>query len=124
MEKLKDIIQEYSTMRSLEVNKSRQEEANGNKDTAKIAWDLAWRRLQCNQWGSADEWSAERIDSLVTTAKSLLPKTFTSGNLIDNIREVFGEVEDISHKLGTEYPATIVTIRRTSGNIQNTGRQS
>lgn len=34
MEKLKDIIQEYSTMRSLEVNKSRQEEANGNKDMA------------------------------------------------------------------------------------------
>ena len=32
MEKLKDIIQEYSTMRSLEVNKSRQEEANGNQE--------------------------------------------------------------------------------------------
>ena len=34
MEKLKDIIQEYSTMRSLEVNKSRQEEANGNQEMA------------------------------------------------------------------------------------------
>ena len=28
--------------------------ADENKGTAKMAWDLTWKRLDCSKWGSAE----------------------------------------------------------------------
>ena len=74
-------------------------EADKDSFIAKRAWTKAWNELFCDRWGSAEHWTDEQMDKLLDTAWNYIPKNvnnFTSDNLLDNIREVFGEIEIIS----------------------------
>lgn len=75
-------------------------EAKKDKFIARRAWNKAWKDLNVDSWGNAEDWTEKQMDQLLDESWKYLPKNeLTNNNLIDTIKEVFGEVIDISYKL-------------------------
>jgi len=76
--------------------------ADENKGTAKMAWDLTWKRLDCSKWGSAEHWTTEQKKMIIDKAQTYLPeRDSTYDNVFDMIKSVFN-VTDITDKLQEE----------------------
>ena len=84
------------------INKAKHviyDKAEQNSFIANRAWKKAWKQLDVDSWGNAEHWTNEQKHKLIDTVDLYIPKRFTNEDTFAMIREVFGEVVDITHKL-------------------------
>jgi len=96
------MTESYGKIHDQIINKAKYivyEKAEQDSFIAKRAWKKAWKDLEVDNWGNAEHWTNEQKHKLIDTVDLYIPKRFTNGDTIAMIKEVFGEVVDITHKL-------------------------
>jgi len=65
---------------------------NQDKTTAKSIWDLLYKRCNINNW--PEKWSNKEIQEFRKYLNLLLPTQENWSKILNDIKEVFGEVEE------------------------------